>query len=110
VSGYREVNRRAHVSAVCRALASRSRIQILNCLRRGPKSVDQITSAMPMISRPAISQHLRILLEANLVTYEAQGRRSLFQLNLRGLENLRQYMDSLGLKNLRSSKSSWKRN
>ena len=110
MSGYREVNRRAHVGAVCRALASRSRIQILNCLRRGPKSVDQIASAMPMISRPAISQHLRILLEANLVTYEAQGRRSLFQLNLRGLENLRQYMDSLGLKNLRSSKSSWKRN
>jgi len=68
VSRYQELNRRAPVGAVCRALASRSRIQILNCLRMGPKSVDQIASAMPMISRPAISQHLRMLLEANLVT------------------------------------------
>jgi DNA-binding transcriptional ArsR family regulator len=63
----------------------------------GPKSVGQIASAMPMISRPAISQHLRILLETSLVTYETQGRRSLYRLNLRGLKNLRQYMGSLGL-------------
>ena len=97
MSRYQELNRRAPVGAVCRALASRSRIQILNCLRMGPKSVDQIASAMPMISRPAISQHLRILLEANLVTCEAKGRRSFYRLDLRGLEILQRYMDSLGL-------------
>ena len=97
MSGYREANRRAHVGEVCRSLASRSRIQILNCLRMGPKSVDQIASAMPIISRPAISQHLRILLEANLVTCKAKGRRSFYRLDLRGLEILQRYMDSLVL-------------
>jgi len=97
VSRYQELNRRAPVGAVCRALASRSRMQILNCLRMGPKSVDQIASAMPMISRPAISQHLRMLLEANLVACEAKGRRSFYRLDLRGLEILQRYMDSLGL-------------
>jgi DNA-binding transcriptional ArsR family regulator len=63
----------------------------------GPKSVDQIASAMPMISRPAISEHLRMLLEANLVTCEAKARRSFYRLDLRGVEILRRYMDSLGL-------------
>jgi DNA-binding transcriptional ArsR family regulator len=63
----------------------------------GPKSVHQIASAMPIISRPAISQHLRILLEANLVTYEAQGRQCFYQLDLRGLEILQRYIGSLGL-------------
>ena len=92
MSGYR-----AQVGAVCRALASPSRIQILNCLCMGPKSVHQIASAMPIISRPAISQHLRILLEANLVTYEAQGRQCFYQLDLRGLEILQRYLGSLGL-------------
>jgi DNA-binding transcriptional ArsR family regulator len=52
---------------------------------------------MPMISRPAISEHLRMLLEANLVTCEAKGRRSFYRLDLRGLEILQRYMDSLGL-------------
>jgi DNA-binding transcriptional ArsR family regulator len=50
-----------------------------------------------MISRPAISQHLRILLETSLVTYETQGRQSLYRLNLRGFKNLQQYIGSLGL-------------
>jgi DNA-binding transcriptional ArsR family regulator len=48
-----------------------------------------------MISRLAVSQHLRILLEANLVTYETQGGRTFYRLDLRGLENLRNYIDAL---------------
>jgi len=84
------------VGKICRALASPSRRQILNHLRMGPNYVSQIASAMEMISRPAVSQHLRILLKANLVTYETLGGRTFYRLAPRGLENLRNYMDALG--------------
>ena len=45
------------------------------------------------ISRPAISQHLRLLKEANLVTDEAQGTRRVYRLNPEGFETLRSYFD-----------------
>jgi DNA-binding transcriptional ArsR family regulator len=45
------------------------------------------------MSRPAISQHLRILKQANLVIDEAAGTRRLYQLNPQGFETLRSYFD-----------------
>jgi DNA-binding transcriptional ArsR family regulator len=61
----------------------------------GPNSVGEIACAIEMISRPAVSQHLRILLEANLVTYETRGGRTFYRLDLSGLENLQNYIDAL---------------
>jgi DNA-binding transcriptional ArsR family regulator len=45
------------------------------------------------VSRPAISQHLRVLKEANLVTDRADGTRRIYQLNPQGFESLRAYLD-----------------
>lgn len=45
------------------------------------------------VSRPAISQHLRILKEANLVVDRAAGNRRLYQLNPEGFDSLREYFD-----------------
>lgn len=45
------------------------------------------------VTRPAISQHLRVLKDAELVTDRAVGNRRLYQLNPRGFESLRAYLD-----------------
>ncbi len=55
-------------------------------------SVGKLAEEFP-ISRPAISQHLRMLKEANLVTGEAQGTRRVYRLNPEGFETLRSYFD-----------------
>ena len=74
------------------ALGDPTRRAILALLRQGPKPVGRIAMDFP-VSRPAISQHLRILKEANLVAYEAAGTRRLYQLNPEGFDSLRAYFD-----------------
>lgn len=76
------------------ALAVRTRRTIVNRLRMGPKSVEQITKTMK-VSRPAVSQGLKILLEAGLVKREPRGRQAFYSLNRRGLEHLRTFVDGL---------------
>ncbi len=66
--------------ATFRALADRSRRAVLGLLRRGSLSAGQIAQAFP-VSRPAISKHLRLLREANLVAERRQGRNRIYQLN-----------------------------
>ena len=58
----------------------------------GPKPVGEIARTFS-VSRPAISQHLRILKEANLVSDRAAGNRRLYQLNPEGFDLLRDYFD-----------------
>lgn len=74
------------------ALGDATRRTILTHLRRGPLAVGRLAEEFP-ISRPAISQHLRILKEARLVSDRAEGNRRLYQLNPEGLEAMRQYFD-----------------
>lgn len=52
----------------------------------------KLAGEFPM-SRPAISQHLRILKEARLVTDEAEGAKRVYRLDPRGFESLRSYFD-----------------
>lgn len=54
--------------------------------------VGKLAEGFP-VSRPAISQHLRMLKEANLVIDEAQGTRRVYRLNPEGFETLRSYFD-----------------
>lgn len=61
-------------------------------LLRGPVSVGKLAEEFP-ISRPAISQHLRVLKQANLVIDQASGTRRVYQLNPEGFESLRTYFD-----------------
>lgn len=74
------------------ALGDRTRRAILARLRDGPLPVVAIAGKMP-ISRPAVSQHLRVLKEAHLVKDHASGTRRLYAIDPEGFRNLRNYFD-----------------
>jgi DNA-binding transcriptional ArsR family regulator len=79
------------IGEVFSALASYNRRRILSGIRMHAKSVKEIASDM-RISRPAVSQHLQVLLKAGLVTYETEGSHTFYRLDLEGLKNLQQYL------------------
>lgn len=74
------------------ALADPTRRKIFESLTAEPRSVSEIAEHFP-VSRPAISQHLKVLAEADLATFEAQGNRNLYRRNRKGLEALREYLE-----------------
>ena len=74
-------------------LGDPTRRAILERLRGGPLSVAEIARDLP-VSRPAVSQHLRVLKEAGLVSERRSGTRRLYRLDLNGLATLRAYLDS----------------
>lgn len=74
------------------ALGDPTRRAILGHLRNGPLPVGALAKAFP-ISRPAISQHLRVLKEARLVSDRPEGTRRLYQLDPAGFESVRAYLD-----------------
>lgn len=74
------------------ALGDSTRRAILERLLDGPLPVGELARNFP-VSRPAISQHLRILKDARLVVDRADGTRRLYELNPAGVEALRAYFD-----------------
>ena len=74
------------------ALGDATRRAILARLLDGPLPVGKLAGDFP-VSRPAISQHLRILKEANLVTDHSHGTRRVYQINSPGFDSLREYFD-----------------
>ena len=74
------------------ALGDPTRRAILGQLRKGPLPVGALAKAFP-ISRPAISQHLRILKDARLVIDRPEGTRRVYQLDPAGFESVRAYLD-----------------
>jgi DNA-binding transcriptional ArsR family regulator len=74
------------------ALGDPTRRAIVERLLRGPVSVGKLAEEFP-VSRPAISQHLRVLKQASLVTDRVSGTRRVYQLNPEGFETLRSYFD-----------------
>lgn len=74
------------------ALGDPTRRLVFTRLRGGARSVTEIAHGMD-VSRPAVSQHLRVLKEARLVTYQAEGTRRLYAVNKKGLESLRDWLD-----------------
>jgi DNA-binding transcriptional ArsR family regulator len=74
------------------ALGDATRRAILARLLQGAAPVGELASAFP-ISRPAVSQHLRILKQANLVTDRAVGNRRLYAIHSEGFDSLREYFD-----------------
>lgn len=75
------------------ALADPTRRHIFEALRERPKTVGELAEGQP-VSRPAVSQHLRVLESARLVNVEPQGNRRLYSIKRDGLNKLRQYLDS----------------
>jgi len=80
-------------SEVFTALADPTRRHIFEALREQPKSVGELAAGMP-VSRPAVSQHLKVLESARLVSAEPQGNRRLYSIKRDGLDELRQYLES----------------
>ena len=76
------------------ALGDPTRRAIFERLREGPRSVGELAHGMP-VSRPAVSQHLKVLKGAGLVSDRQQGTRRLYGLNPEGLAELRNYVDEL---------------
>ena len=74
------------------ALGDATRRAILARLLKGPLPVGKLARDFP-VSRPAISQHLRILKQANLVVDKPAGNRRVYQLNPEGFDSLRDYFD-----------------
>jgi DNA-binding transcriptional ArsR family regulator len=74
------------------ALGDPTRRAILARLIDGPLPVGELARDFP-VSRPAISQHLRVLKEAQLVVDRPAGNRRLYQLNPAGFETLREYLE-----------------
>jgi DNA-binding transcriptional ArsR family regulator len=75
------------------ALADPTRRQVFEALRGQPKTVGELAVGRP-VSRPAVSQHLKVLASARLVSVEPQGNRRLYSIRREGLDDLRQYLES----------------
>ena len=82
----------AEIGLVLSALADPTRRGILESVRGRPRSVADIASEFE-VSRPAISQHLRILEDAALLRSHRSGRQNFYGLDLRGLAILRTYVE-----------------
>src|SRR5437867_5448729 len=74
------------------ALGDPTRRTIVERLREGPRPVVELARGLP-VSRPAVSQHLRVLKEAGLVVDRPAGARRLYHVNPDGLGALRAYLD-----------------
>ncbi len=74
------------------ALADRTRRRVLELVAAGPRSVGEIAAELP-VSRPAVSQHLKVLLDAGLVTVTTAGTRRVYALDSAGLAPLRAYLE-----------------
>jgi DNA-binding transcriptional ArsR family regulator len=76
------------------ALGDATRRAIFESLARGPKSVGQLAAELP-VSRPAVSQHLRVLKDAGLVTDQADGTRRIYQIRAHGVQAIHAYLDQM---------------
>ena len=74
------------------ALGDPTRRSIFEKLGNGPLSVAHIAEGLS-VSRPAVSQHLKVLKEAKLISREQIGTRSIYQIDREGLRIIREYLD-----------------
>ena len=76
------------------ALADRTRRAIFEALRAGPRPVGDLARGFA-VSRPAVSQHLRVLSEAGLCQVAADGRQRIYAIDPEGVAALRHWLDGL---------------
>jgi DNA-binding transcriptional ArsR family regulator len=82
----------AYAYQILDALGDPTRRLVFIRLRGGARSVGEIADRMD-VSRPAVSQHLKILKAAQLVTDRAEGTRRLYAVDQRGINSLRSWLD-----------------
>jgi DNA-binding transcriptional ArsR family regulator len=82
----------ANASAQLSALSDPTRREVFERLRSGARSVGEIAQGLP-VSRPAVSQHLKVLKDAGLVTDRAEGTRRVYHIDPKGLAAMRAWLD-----------------
>jgi DNA-binding transcriptional ArsR family regulator len=82
----------AYQDTALATLADPTRRLLMERLRAGPQPVGALARGLPM-SRPAVSQHLKVLKEARLVTDRAEGTRRVYQIDPHGLGEIRRWLD-----------------
>lgn len=82
-----------HSERVLDALGDSTRRAVFVRLRGGARSVGEIAQGLD-VSRPAVSQHLKVLKDARLVTFRAEGTRRVYEVDRRGIEAVRSWLDS----------------
>ena len=81
-------------AAAFNALGDPTRRAIFEQLAPGPLAVVDVAKRMP-VSRPAVSQHLKVLMAAGLVTAQAQGRQNRYRIDPKGVLAMRDYLDNM---------------
>ncbi len=76
------------------ALGDPTRRAIFECLARRPMAVGQLSAELP-VTRPAVSQHLKVLKQVGLVTDHADGTRRIYQINPEGVQAIHYYLDQM---------------
>lgn len=82
------------LSRVFAALADPTRRRIFDDLQAAPKSVTELAATRP-VSRPAVSQHLKVLERANLVSATPRGSHRIYAVRQDGLNDLKRYLDGV---------------
>src|ERR1043166_6721780 len=91
----------ANATHAIAALADPTRRAIFERLRRGPQPVAALARGLP-VSRPAVSQHLKVLKDAGLVSDRADGARRIYRVDPSGLGAIRAWLDQFWDANLRA--------
>jgi DNA-binding transcriptional ArsR family regulator len=76
------------------ALGDPTRLAVFTLIARSPLSVAEVAERLP-VSRPAVSQHLKVLADAGLVQRESVGTRNLYRPDTDGIATMRDFIDSL---------------
>jgi DNA-binding transcriptional ArsR family regulator len=86
------------------ALSDATRREVFELVAERPRAVGELAAQLP-VSRPAVSQHLRVLKDAGLVEDEAVGARRVYKLHPEGIAELRSYLDGFWSRSLRAFKA-----
>jgi DNA-binding transcriptional ArsR family regulator len=90
------------------ALGDPTRREIFECLADRPQAVGELAAGLP-VSRPAVSQHLKVLKEAGLVVDRPVGNRRIYQVDPAGVDALRSQLDRFWTKALAAYKTAAER-
>ena len=91
----------ANLEKAFEALGDPTRLAIFQRVASRPHSVGEIAGHLP-VSRPAVSQHLRVLKDAGLVAVIKDGTRRVYEVRPEGIEALRKYFDQVWERNLKA--------
>jgi len=102
-------NNLAFAAPPFQALADPTRREVFERLAERPQAVGELAERLP-VSRPAVSQHLKVLKEAGLVTDRAEGARRVYQIDPQGLGQIRAWLDRVWDDALEAFKAEVERN